>query len=393
MRRTDIDHDKPLRLDVGSAPHVGGRDTFARITRTTLAAAGLAGVEDTALFGLWAAVLLVVCITAAVVAEWIFVRLSGRVTATYDNAALVGLLAGLTLPVGRFDAGSFHPLLWVVPLCAGGVAVVVGKGLMGGMGNTLWHPALVGRIAAEFLYADQMTPKTWVVLDRAHSFARTLKPVESLEYVGWRLSHLPDGANAWALQRPVEWLRRAAEGKLPDSGENPLTVLVRDYLPPWGDTLVGGTGGGIGETCAIALIMGGLYLIYRGYVRWFQPFSVLLAAAVAAAVLPIRLGADAGFHWLPGLQTDDGLPVGLIYVLYHLTSGELMLGAFFLATDIVASPRTARGQVIFGAGVGVLTVMLRLYGPMPGSCYWAILIMNTLIGLIDRRTRRRVMGT
>ncbi|MBN1343567.1 MAG: RnfABCDGE type electron transport complex subunit D [Phycisphaerae bacterium] len=382
-----------LWLDVGSPPHLLGGDTYAQITRTRLALAALVGLGGVALFGLLAAVWLAIGVAAAVAAEWGYVRLTGgRITPTYTHAALMGMLVGLALPVGRFDSAGFHLLAWIVPLIAGIVAIVVGKGLMGGMGNYMWHPALVGRAAVELLYQEDMHPKQWVVLARDHLFATVPKPVDPAEYAGWHATTLPAEFNAWAMRRPVEQLRDLADG-LPTGRENPLTVLMRDHLPPWEDTLLGGIGGGIGETCAILVIIAGLYLIYRGYVRWFQPLSVLLAAALAAAILPIRIAPDAGFDWMPGFHTDCGLHVGMIYVLYHLSSGELLLGAFFFATDMVASPRTARGQIIFGIGIGALTVALRLYGPVPGSCYWAILIMNTFIGEIDRRTKRRVMGT
>jgi len=393
MSRAITEDEPPLALDLGAAPHLAGGDSFAQITRTMLAVAGMVGVTGMALFGLTAAVWLVIAVVAAVVGEWVYVRLtSRRVTATFGHAALMGLLVGLTLPVGRFEAGQFHPLGWVVPLSAGLIAIVVGKGLMGGMGNYLWHPALVGRAAVELLYPERVHPTLWTVLGRDKLFSAVPNPVELVEYAGWRISELPEAANAWALRAPADWLRRCAEGGL-GGGEHPLTVLVRDVLPPFEDALLGGVGGGIGETCAVVLIVGGLYLIYRGYVRWFQPVSVILAAAVAAAILPIRTGPEASFEWLPGLETDGSLPVGVIYVLHHLTSGGLMLGAFLIATDMVSSPRTGRGQVIFCAGIGVLTIVLRLYGPIPGSCYWAILIMNTLGGLIDRSTRRLLMGT
>lgn len=394
IRRKD-DKTGPLMLCVDAAPHLGGRDSFAQITRTTLAMAGMAGLAGVALYGIPALKWLTVAVATAVAAEWLYVRLTGgRVTATYDHAALMGLLVGLTLPVGRVNAGGFEPLGWLVPMCAALIAIIVGKGLMGGMGNYMWHPALLGRAGAELLFHEQMHPRLWAVLGRESLFARTLIPARPEGYLGWRASPLPDGANAWALERPLELIRKAAEGNLPTvKGENSLTVLVRDLLPPWEDTLLGGVGGGIGEGCVIALMVGGIYLVYRGYVRWFQPLCVILAAMIAAAVLPVRTGAGAGFDWLPGLAVDGGLSVGLIYVLYHVTSGELMLGAFFLATDMVASPRTVRGQVVFCSGVGALTIALRLYGPMPGSCCWAILIMNTTTWLIDRRTKRRVMGT
>jgi electron transport complex protein RnfD len=392
--RTTADIRLPQRLDLGSAPHLAGGETFTQITWTTLAVAGLAGLAGAGIFGLIAAATLATCVLTALATEWVYVRLSaGRVMPSFAHAALTGLLVGLTLPVGRCDGAGFHPLGSEVPICASLAAILVGKGLMGGMGNYLWHPALVGRTAAELLLPDQMQPTRWAVLGYRHLFAAVPHPAMALEYTGWKSSLPPDGFNAWALVRPLEWLRKLADGQLLDGGGNPLTGLIRDTLPPWEDTLLGGVGGCIGETCTIALIVGGLYLMYRGYVRWQQPVSVLLAAAVAAAVLPIRIGEAGSPAWFPGLEVDHSLPVGAIYVLYHLTGGGLMLGAFFFVTDMVASPRTIRGQIIFGAGIGVLTIVLRLYGPTPGACYWAILIMNTLVGPIDRRTKRRVMGT
>jgi len=381
-------------LDIGSPPHLSGGETFAQITRTTLAVASLAGLAGVALFGLTAALWLAIGMSTALLAEWLYAQMSGgRVTASFDHAVLVGLLVGLTLPVGRYEVGGFEPLGWAVPAVASLVAILVGKGVMGGMGNYLWHPALVGRAVAELLYGEQMHPSRWLVLARTCLFAKVPRPIEPVEYLGWRLSTPPDGANAWALPRPVDWLRRLADGEISANHEDPMTFLFRDVLPPWEDTLLGGVGGGIGETCAIALIVGGLYLIYRGYVRWQQPLSVLAGAAAAAAILPIRVGPGGDLVWLPGTHVDHALPVGVLYVLFHLTGGELMLCAFFFATDMVASPRTVRGQVVFGFGIGLLTIVLRLYGAMPGAGYWAVLLMNTLVPSIDRRTQRRVMGT
>ncbi len=384
----------PDRLDIGPAPHVVGGDSFNQITRSTLAVACMVGLVGIALFGRIAAIQLTLCLIAAVVSEWFYMRLTeGRAAASFDHAALIGILVGLTLPVGRCTPVTFQPTDSIVPVVATTVAVVVGKGLMGGMGNYLWHPALVGRVAAEVFYSDQLHPKHWPLLGYTHLFSGTPQPALPTEYFGWRSTELPQGANAWSLTRPADWLRRLAEGGLVTGDENPLTVLVRDYMPPWEDTLLGGVGGNIGETCTLALIVGGLYMIYRGHVRWQQPVSVLVGAALAVLVLPIRAKAGDDLLYLPGLQVDQGLPVGLLYLLYHLTGGDLMLGAFLFATDTVASPRTTRGQVIFGAGMGALTIVFRLYGSMFSSCYWAIILMNTMVDSIDRRTKRRVMGT
>ncbi len=394
MMRTPTPMSLTDPLDVSAPPHLRGGDSYTQMTLTTLAVALLAGATGVALFGQVAAVPMVISMTAAVTAEWLYSVLTRRrITPSYDHAALMGLLMALTLPVGRWDGEAFRRLDGSAAALGGMVAVLVGKGLMGGMGNYLWQPALVGRVAAEVFYSRELHPDRWVVLGYRHLMSRIPHPVEVGDYLGWRGTLPPDGANAWVLRRPVEWLRQLADGPLPVGGENPLTVLLRDGLPPWEDTLLGGVGGGIGETCSIALIVGGVYLIYRGYVRWRQPACVLLGAAMAAAILPVRIGPEASLAWMPGFVWDQGLPVGAVYVLYHLTGGELLLGAFLLSTDTVSSPRTPRGQTIFGLCIGVLTILLRLYGTADGACYWAILIMNTFSGAIDRRTRRRVMGT
>jgi electron transport complex protein RnfD len=111
---------------------------------------------------------------------------------------------------------------------------------------------------------------------------------------------------------------------------------------------------------------------------------------LAAAVLPVEL--DGTYRWFPGLEVEQGRAVGLAYVLYHLTAGQLMLGAFLLSGDTVASPMRVHGQIVFGIGIGVLTLFMRLYGALEGECYWSILILCALAGTIDRRMKRRVLG-
>ena len=166
---------------------------------------------------------------------------------------------------------------------------------------------------------------------------------------------------------------------------------MRDELPPWPDTLFGAVPGGIGETSSLALIVVGFFLIYRGYLKWQLPVAVLASAFVAASILPVETGGD--FVWFPVFAAEQGRAVGLAYVLYHMTSGQLMIGAFLLAGDVVSSPMRAQGHVIYGIGVGVLIIFMRMYGVLECECYWAILIMNTMVGTIDRFTSRRILGT
>ena len=139
-------------------------------------------------------------------------------------------------------------------------------------------------------------------------------------------------------------------------------------------------------------LAGAIFLIYRRCLRRQAVVGVLAGAFVAAAVLPLPIRVAEGFdwRWLPGLACPDGLPVGLIYVLHHLTSGELMLVACLLAGETVTSPLTGRGQLVFAVAVGVLAVFLRMHGVANCAGYWALLAMNTLVPLIDRATRVRI---
>jgi len=187
-----------------------------------------------------------------------------------------------------------------------------------------------------------------------------------------------------------------------EAGRSPITVAIRDYLPPWGMTLLdanaagaaGAAPGGAGVLIGgpvVMLIVAALILGWRGHVRGWCIASAIAAAAGAALVLPIQQGGR--LIWFPGRVFDEGLPVGLAYVLHHLTAGELMLVVLLLAGDSVTSPLTSRGQRWFGAGVGALAIALRLYGLATTAGYWALLAMNTLVPLIDRWTKRRVYGT
>jgi electron transport complex protein RnfD len=155
-------------------------------------------------------------------------------------------------------------------------------------------------------------------------------------------------------------------------------------------------GGAIGEACGLAVILGGLLLLWRGLARWSLPVAGVLAVAILAAILPVTLQPAKGpqqWHWLPGISVYEGLPVGLVYVLYHLTAGELLFVLMLLAADPTSSPLTTRGHALFGALIGGLAVGLRILTGVPAAGYWALLIANTLVPLLDRATRRRVFGT
>jgi Na+-transporting NADH:ubiquinone oxidoreductase subunit NqrB len=254
---------------------------------------------------------------------------------------------------------------------------------------------LIGRVIVQFFFVSHLslsgTLAVSPVLARGHLlFGDITRSGSVATFLGWGDTIAPSGRSAHLLERPVQSLRRFAQDGVASDGDLNYTPLLRDVLPPWSDTLWGAVPGGIGETSTLVLIVVGLYLISRGYLRWQLPVVMLASAAVAASILPVELHDD--YRWFPVLKTEQNHAVGLAYVLYHLTAGQLMLGAFLLAGDVTASPMRIQGQLVFAVGIGVLTIFMRLYGVLSGECYWSILIMNALVGTIDRWMRRPVLG-
>jgi len=385
------------RWPADNAPFLRPAPSSASMAWLTAAAALPAGAAGVVLFGFGSAITMSLCVITAVLANQILSYLTqrGGVIGT-SHAVMTGLLLALTLPPN---------VNWGLPVVGALIAILVGKGLLGGYGNYLWSPVLIGRVGLQILDPKAMWPAYWPILGRDKLLLGDLSnAVFAPPLFSWRHAVLPESADAWLLSRTDLLLSYLRDGVIHSAppvlrGErlSSLADLLYDVFPPWGETLLGLVGGGLGETCGLCIIVGGLYLIHRGTVRWQLPVAVLAGAALTAAVFPIASawtgdGQVTGRLWLPGLALDGLKPIGLTYVLYHLTAGELLLAAFFIATDTVSSPMLARGQIIFGLGVGVLTIALRMLGIIPGSAYWAILIMNAFVPLIDRLTRRRVFG-
>lgn len=378
-----------LPLLVRAGPHRTAGDTHAEIVRAWIFAAGFVGAWGAVFFG-WAALrVLLAAIVASVATQWAcgFLRRT-RVVGGLPRAVLTGLLVGLTLPA----TAATH-----VAAAASLIAVALGEALFGGVGHYLWNPVLVGQVVARFVFGAalggaQPAGHGPVLATDGVIRGDVLKshPMRPHEYSDWASLALPPGKDAIQIERPDATLRRFAVGEIRPEGELYLVPLLRDALPVWRDALIGAVPGGIGETPALALIVAGLYLVYRGYLRWQLPAAMLAAAAVAAAVLPVESGGR--YHWLPALRVEQGEAVGLAYVLHQLTAGGLLLCAILLAPETSTAPLRGRGQAVFGAGAGILTIFLRLYSPVPGEAYWAVLIMNTFVPLIDRQMRRPVLG-
>ena len=301
-----------MRLTEGSAPHIRSPITTGRLMGDVLLAllgALAVGVWQQGWYTLWIAA---VCIGASVAVQWLW---SLGKALPDSSAAVTGLLLAMTLPP--------RTPLWLAAL-GGGFAVAVGKLLWGGLGQNVFNPALVARAAMVLAFPRAMTDYT---------FADTSTYATPLHHMA--LHGLPQ-ESVWEL-------------------------------------FLGRCGGSVGEISALALLLGGGYLLWRQVITWHIPASYL--AAVAALTLVFSRGEQP-----------------LLWMCSQLFSGGLVLSAFFMATDYATSPVTPWGRLLFGAGCGALTVLFRYVGIFPEGVTYAILLMNGFAPIIERCTPPRRFG-
>ena len=419
------------------APFVRAPEGARTIFLVTFAAACIPLLAGVMFFGWRGLVIVAVSVASCGLIE----RLYYRVTRTpallgRSHAYLTGLLLGLTLP-------PFVP--WYVAVLASAFAIIVGKAIFGGVGHFIWHPVLVGRLAVAVLLPETLNPQQWNLLAQNHVFTGDVVHAKPQPYVQWYGRHSPTGADAFLLERPENVLRGLTERhrawlthfihrpgsalggmaplpparysalvhvpvprvpraspaspstqpvpRVPRAGVPGARPAALAELPSLKEMAFGARPGGIGETSAVFIMIAGLYLIYRNYVRWQLPFTFLAAAAVVVAVAPVQIqGAGGAVRnvWMPA--GSEGFDVGIVYVSFHLLSGELMLAAIFLAPEMTSRPVTTGGQVIFALGCGTIAMLLRLYVDVPVPCYMAVLVMNTFVPAIDAIWRPRVFG-
>jgi electron transport complex protein RnfD len=376
----------------------GARTVFL----VTLAAACAPLAAGVLLFGWRAAVVAALSVAGCATIERLYYRVT-RVPALLGrtHAYLTGVLLALTLP-------AFVP--WYVPLVAAAFAIIVGKAVFGGVGHFVWQPALVGRLAVAVMFPAQLvplaadgSPRPQAVLARSHLLWGDVRRARRADDTRpWRGRPAPTDAHAFALTPPARILHGLTDRDEPSyralvfvpaelRRPRPACLL---QMPPIDNLFYGARPGGLGETCVLIIVVAGLYLIYRNYVRWQLPLAFLAAAWCAAAVAPIYLVGPNNVVetvWLP-LLTREGAGVGFTYVNYQMLSGGLLLAAFFLATEMTSRPVTAGGQTLFGLGCGVLAMGLQLYTDLPIPGYMAVLAMNTVAPTIDRFWRPRVFG-
>jgi H+/Na+-translocating ferredoxin:NAD+ oxidoreductase subunit D len=330
---------KEHSLVVSVSPHVKSEETTSRIMWTVSLALLPAMLSGLYFFGLKALFVTVLCILSCLIFEHLYMKVVDKKSVVSDGSAfLTGLLVGMNMPASLW---SFSPFTVHVPILASLVAIVITKQLFGGLGFNIFNPALMGRAFVLICWPRAMT--IW------------LQPTSSFLALDAKTTATPLGI-------------------LKESGMPELMKVFGDKSGLYQHLLTGNIAGSIGETSAIALLIGGLFLLYKKYITWHIPVSFLGTVAVLAWV----------FGGKQGLFTGD--PV------IHLLSGGLMLGAWFMATDYVTSPSMKKGQIIFGIGCGGLTMLIRLKGGFPEGVMFAILLMNCFAPLLDRGVKSKVFG-
>ncbi|MBF0447252.1 MAG: RnfABCDGE type electron transport complex subunit D [Magnetococcales bacterium] len=345
-------------LILSSSPHVHGGDSVPQIMKYVIWALIPATAMSVMVFG-WPALLVIVITTATcMLTERVLNTMRGRASTLRDNsAALTGLLLALTLPA--------HAPWWICVV--GGVfAILVGKQIYGGLGYNMFNPALIARVFLLISFPVELTSwpgATGFFGENAYGLSESIAIIFSGSH------GVPELMDAVSMATPLGQYKTEV-----GLGRSVIEALGGNY----GFSHIGAAGGlvtgSLGETSAILLALGGVYLIRKRLITWHIPLSMFVGCLVPAAVF-----------WVisPEKYPDP---------LFHLVTGGLVMAAFFMATDMVTSPVTPKGQIWFGLGCGLLTYVIRTWGGYPEGVSFAIVIMNTAVPLIDQYTQPVIYG-
>ena len=321
------------KLIVSIGPHMHDEETTSKIMWTVSGALLPATLMSVYYFGMPAILVILVCIVTSLLTEagmqWL---LKKPITLSDGSAFLTGLLLAMNLPANA-------PLY--IPFIGSFVAIMIAKHLFGGLGFNIFNPALVGRAFVLVSFAKIMT--TFV------SPATTFMALD-----------------AKTTATPLVLLK--------EEGMSRLLEIYHTKAALYQDLFIGNRAGSLGETSVIALLLGAALLMLKRYITWHIPVTFIATVGLLTWI----------FGGKEGLMTGDAI--------FHMMSGGLILGAFFMATDYVTGPSVRSAQVVFGAACGALTVLIRLKGGYPEGVMFAILLMNCFAPLLDRGMRSRVFG-
>lgn len=319
------------KLIVSSSPHVRTNKDTSYIMKQVVIALLPATLAALFFFRLSALNVILFCVTGSVGAEFVCQKISKQESTIGDFSAVVtGLLLAFNVPAS---------LPWWMCLLGAAFAIIVVKMVFGGIGNNFVNPALAARafLLASFPVAMTLWTRTGV---------------------NWVSS---GNIDAYTTATPLSFLKAGSNGvsSLADSGISISNMLI------------GNIGGCIGETSAVLIILGGLYLMYKGIINYVIPTFYICTVAILMFIL-------GGFNFT--------------FVIYELLAGGLMLGAFFMLTDYTTSPMTKKGQIIYAVLAGLITTVIRLYGGYPEGVSYSILLVNIMTPLIDKYTKTKVFG-
>lgn len=319
------------KLIVSSSPHVRTNKDTSYIMKQVEIALLPATLAALFFFRLSALNVIFFCVTGSVGAEFLCQKISKQESTIGDFSAVVtGLLLAFNVPAS---------LPWWMCLLGAAFAIIVVKMVFGGIGNNFVNPALAARafLLASFPVAMTLWTRTGV---------------------NWVSS---GNIDAYTTATPLSFLKAGSNGvsSLADSGISISNMLI------------GNIGGCIGETSAVLIILGGLYLMYKGIINYVIPTFYICTVAILMFIL-------GGFNFT--------------FVIYELLAGGLMLGAFFMLTDYTTSPMTKKGKIIYAVLAGLITTVIRLYGGYPEGVSYSILFVNIMTPLIDKYTKTKVFG-
>ena len=321
-------------ITVSFAPHISGPFSTRRVMVDVIIGFVPAMIAAGYYFRIHAFILIPTCVISCVVTEWLC-NVLGKKDSSFESlgdfsAVVTGIILALSVPPSL--------PIWAA-IIGSAFAIAIGKMVFGGLGANIFNPAMVGRAFLTACFGMLMT--SWMV---PATIDTTMPKIAA------------DGVHARTQATPLAWSKEAIKSR---KGAE----VVNEQL--WA-MFTGEVGGCLGETSALALLIGGIYLLIRRTINFHIPLAVLVSASVFATIAYL-INSDA-----------------YISPLCHLCSGGLLIGAFFIATDPVTAPLTTKGMWIFGAGVGALTMLIRVVGEYPEGVMYAVLLMNAVTPLIDR---------
>ncbi len=324
---------------VSGSPHVHGEENVKKIMYTVVFAMVPAMLVSIYFFGIDAVRVLLISVISSLFFEWVIQKylLKGPVTINDGSAIVAGILLGFNVPA--------NIPAWMI-IMGSLVMIGVAKMSFGGLGNNPFNPALVGRVFMLISFPVQMT--SWPVA----------KPLFAPQ-----LTDAITGPTALGLLK---------EGV--DAGKTIEQIVSDPQMPQYLDQLMGNMSGSLGEVSALALLLGGIFMVFRKVIDWQLPVSIILTVFAVAGI----------FHLID--------PQHYIEPSFHIFSGGLMLGAIFMATDMVTSPMNMTGKIVYGVGIGLLTIVIRLWGAYPEGISFAILVMNAFTPLINNAFKPKRFG-